>query len=206
MTCKRKSVPKEGIFHIINRSVNGMTIFVENSDFEKMLELLLRYRDKYPFDIYHYALMSTHMHLETYINDMSSFSCAMHDLTLAYYHYFRRKYDHKGVMWHRPFKSIYIRDDVYLIRCGRYIELNPVKAGIVDGVSEYKWTSYAHYATDKKDPLITTNPYLVDAMGNGKAERRKNYIKFVAEGISIDWRRELDMFENVTKKGRPRKK
>lgn len=201
MVCPRNLMPERGVFHVIGRSNNKLLIFVDDVDFQKIYDLIFFYKNKYPFDVYHYSIMPTHIHMEVYIANMPLFSKMIHDVKLAYYYYFKSKYGYVGHLWNGPFKSIPIESEGYLLRCGRYIELNPFKAGLVKDIGQYKWNSYLHYAMGTNDLIVTTSPWFI-GMGSNKRERRENYIKFIKEGMWVDWKIEGKIFEDL-KHGRP---
>lgn len=128
-------------------------------DYQRYLEILKRYKEKYQFKIYHYVLMNKHVHLILEPHETGgSLSEIMKEENLSYAQYYKRKYNHVGHFWQDRFKSILISRDHYLLTCGSYVELNPAKAGVVNNPKDYRWSSYQAYAYGKKDPLIDENP------------------------------------------------
>jgi putative transposase len=171
--------PKENVYHVLTRGNNRQNIFKDESDFEKYLELLYRYKNKYYFKLYHYVLMTNHVHLVMEITDKGgSLPEIMKVINLAYAQHYKRKYRHIGHFWQDRYKSIIISKDNYLLACGSYVELNPVRAKIVDDSKEYKWSSYNAYAYGKRDLLVDENPIYSGLSGN-EADRRRMYREFV---------------------------
>lgn len=171
--------PKENVYHILTRGNNRQNIFKDDSDFEKYLELLYRYKEKYHFKLYHYVLMTNHVHLVIEVTEKGgSLSEIMKVINLSYAQHYKRKYKHIGHFWQDRYKSIIISKDNYLLACGSYVELNPVRAKIVDDPKEYKWNSYNAYAYGKKDLLVEEHPIYSDLSAD-EAERRRRYRDFV---------------------------
>ena len=124
-------------YHIISRGNNREKVFQEEEDFEKYLEICKRYKDQYEFGLYHWVLMNNHIHLIIEVKENSSLSKVMQGINLAYTIWFNRKNGKVGHLWQDRFKSAVIEKDNYLLECGRYIERNPVRAGIVKSPREY---------------------------------------------------------------------
>ncbi|MDD5771492.1 MAG: hypothetical protein PHO81_04570, partial [Candidatus Omnitrophica bacterium] len=94
---------------------------------------------------------------------------------------FRKKYKSSGFIFQNRYKSRLISNDVYLLECARYIENNPVRAKIVEDVSEYPWSSFSYYAKGTKDNIITLqNPLYLDMAAN-EVRRKTAYIRFISE-------------------------
>jgi REP-associated tyrosine transposase len=171
--------PKEIIYHILTRGNNRQNTFKDDSDFRKYLELLCRYKEKYHFKLYHYVLMTNHVHLVMEVTEMGgSLSEIMKVINLSYAQHYKRRYKHIGHFWQDRYKSIIISKDNYLLACGSYVELNPLRARIVDDPKEYKWSSYNAYAYGKKDLLVEEHPIYSD-LAVDEAERRRRYRDFV---------------------------
>lgn len=131
MPRQARFLPPDNVYHIMCRGNNSHDIFIQKEDYLKYLELLEKYKEDHPFDLYHYALMPNHIHFLLKTSKETNFSEFMKRLNLAYFHYYRIKYGWKGHFWQDRFKSKLISQDDYLIQCGKYIELNPVRANIV---------------------------------------------------------------------------
>ncbi len=90
-----------------------------------------------------------------------------------------------GYLWQGRYKSMLIGDDAYLLECGRYIERNPVKAGLVEDPKDYPWTSYRTYAFGEENPLIDPNPAYL-ALSDDIEARRKKYTEYVLSARDTD--------------------
>jgi len=187
------------VFHVIDRGNNRQLVFREDSDFEYFLKLLKKYKKKLKLKLYHYCLMSNHIHLMVEPTVEGSVSKFMMRLTLAYSVYFNKKYEGVGHVWQGRYKSSLIDKENYFIRCGLYVELNPVRAKLVLRPEKWLWSSYNFYASGKidclTDGLIDIEPYFLE-MGDNFEDRRKRYKEniegIMEEGFLRNIRRNLD--------------
>ena len=145
-----------GVYHIYNRCANNLWILDSPECKDKFLELLERLSGKYELNIYHYCVMRNHFHIaaEGSIKNISSFVSGLSSQYSKFYH--KISQNGFGPVWQGRFKSVIVQKSVYLSRLGRYIELNPVRAGIIDpaNIVDYSWGSARFYLTDKKSPVI----------------------------------------------------
>lgn len=102
----------------------------------------------------------------------------MQGINLAYTLWFNRKNKKVGHLWQDRFKSAVIEKDNYLLGCGRYIERNPLRAGLVKDPKEYPWSSYRVYAYGREDG-ITDRHEIYEALGKERIRRQKAYREFV---------------------------
>lgn len=169
--------PPNFIYHVITRGNNKQKTFLKNDDYRYYLSLLEKYKTRYKFALYHYALMDNHVHLMIEPNEKGALSEIMKSINLSYVIYFRKRYGGVGHFWQDRFKSLLIFNERYLLKCGCYIELNPVKAGFVKNAGDYRWNSYKFYACGEFNPLLNMDPLYL-SMGKDAFSRRKNYINF----------------------------
>ncbi|MEK7664525.1 MAG: transposase [Patescibacteria group bacterium] len=172
----------QSCYHIITRGNNKNIIFKEDSDYLFFLNLVLKYKKIHPFDIYHYCLMPNHTHFLIQTRKTTDFSIFMKKLNLSYFHYFNKKYGWVGHFWQNRFKSQPVGKDNYFIQCGKYIELNPKRAGIVKDLKEYLYSSYNHYAYGEENELLTDD-FLYQTLGKNKKERQANYREMFIDAV-----------------------
>jgi len=171
--------PKEYIYHILTRGNNRQEIFKDERDYGKYIEILQRYKERYSFKLYHYVLMRNHVHLVFEPTERGGIlSEIMKGINLSYAQYYKGRYNHAGHFWQDRYKSIVISRDNYLLACGSYVELNPVRAKIVKDPKDYRWSSYHAYAYGKNDVLIEEHP-IYDELSKEETERKKKYREFV---------------------------
>lgn len=173
---------EDATYHILSRGNNRQDVFLQDDDYKKFLELLLFYKKKYLLKVYHYVLMTNHYHLIIQAKDGAMLASAMKGINLSYAKHYRREYSGVGYLWQGRFKSFVIQDGRYILECGRYIELNPVRAGIVDGVEKYPWTSCRVYSEGEGSPVIDLDPEYLGLAENPK-KRQTIYKQFVIDGL-----------------------
>jgi putative transposase len=100
----------------------------------------------------------------------------------SYVQYFNRKQQRTGTLWEGRYRSTVLETERYLLQCMAYIELNPVRAGMVAGPQDYPWSSYAHYIGQRADPLVSPHP-LYWEMGNTPFAREAAYQAWVQAGV-----------------------
>jgi len=166
------------VYHILNRGHDRGKLFRRPEDFKMFKETLMRYKGKFPSEVYHYCLMSNHFHILLKISHGEDLPFLMKGLCQTYAFYYKKQYHLSGYLFQNRYKSIVIEKDEYLLECGRYIERNPVRAGIVDSPNNYHWSSYNFYASGRSDGIITPNP-LYCALSAVERERRDKYAEYV---------------------------
>jgi len=166
------------ICHVIQRGNNRQRIFRDDDDYEKLLSIIFKYREKYRFELYHYCLMSNHLHFVMKICKKEDSPRLMQGVFQTYRFYYRAKYRYSGYLYQGRYKSRLITSDGYLLECGRYVERNPLRAKIVNDLLCYKWTSYSYYANGAINDIITQSP-LYDTIGRTHEERMSEYQKYV---------------------------
>jgi len=171
--------PDEHIYHVMTRGNNRQDVFKEEKDYERYIELLVRYKEKFRFNLYHYVLMRNHVHLILEPSRKGGkLSEIMKGINLSYVHYYKSRNRYIGHFWQDRYKSILISRDDYLLACGSYVELNPVRANIVEDPKDYKWSSYNTYAYGKKDLIIDEDP-IYKELSEVNGGRRSKYREFV---------------------------
>lgn len=176
----------QSYYHVMTRGNNKNTVFRFDVDYLFYLDLIRRYKKDLPFELYHYCLMPNHVHLLIKTNNESDFSLFMKKLNLSYFHYYRKQYGWTGHFWQDRFKSQPVGKDNYFIQCGKYIELNPVRANLVSDPKDYLYSSYRYYIEGINDDLINEDFLYVD-LGKTEELRRKKYEEIVISGIVIDY-------------------
>ena len=164
----------DGTYHVYHRGNNKKCIFRRDCEYRYFRKLILRYKNRYGFLLYHYVLIKNHIHFSIRTKDKIDISKIMQGIALSYSHYQQKKRGSVGHLWQGRFGSKIIHDDKYLFTSGMYIEKNPVDSYIVKNPSDYPWSSYNHYAFGVTDPLVDLDP-LYNALGKTDEERQKAY-------------------------------
>ncbi len=167
-------------FHITSRT-NGRKLFLKKKQDQKALcKILKRLLLKHAIIIYAFSPMTNHFHMLIRIESEADLSQFMCEFKSHYSKYFNKKYHTSGHFWGDRFKSTIVQDDRHALACLRYIDLNPVKAGLVDHPSKWLYNSFRSYAYGKSHPLLPLQPhptYL--ALGKNKDRRYALYLNFV---------------------------
>lgn len=166
----------------MTRGNNKNIVFKSDEDYFYYLRLVSKYKIEHPFDLYHYCLMPNHTHFLIQTKKALDFSTFMKKLNLAYFHHYNKEYGWVGHFWQDRYKSQAVGKDVYFIQCGKYIELNPVRANIVGNPLDYQYSSYRYYAEGKKDQLITPD-FMYEEMGENNKEKQIQYQKLIVDQI-----------------------
>lgn len=172
-------------YHVMTRGNNLNVIFKQSDDYLKYLEILSKLKEVHPFDMYHYCLMPNHTHMLVRTRRENDFSAFMKRLNLMYFYYYKKKYGWVGHFWQGRFKSQPIGKDNYFIQCGKYIELNPVRANIVTTPAEYSYSSYKYYAEGKSDLLITKDMFYQE-LGKTAGARQLKYKEIIIDDLVMD--------------------
>ncbi len=157
--------------HVVQRGNNRTPTFQSDSDFEHYREILTDALERTGCLVHAYVLMSNHVHLLLTSPDHRGVSRLMQMIGRRYVRFFNTRYNRTGTLWEGRFKSSLVDTASYLVTCSRYIELNPVRAGMVDSPAQYLWSSYQRLAAGSPDRLVTPHP-LYSALGASPAERR----------------------------------
>ena len=160
--------------HVIQRGNNREVIFVSDYDYHFYLEKLQDACKEYRCDVHAYVLMTNHVHLLVTPHTNDGISKVMQYLGRYYVQYFNYTYDRTGTLWEGRYKASLIDSERYLLTCSRYIEMNPVRAQMVDHPSEYPWSSYRYNALGQTNFRLVAHP-LYRRLGRCPEERQKAY-------------------------------
>ena len=150
--------------HIVQRGNNREPCFFSDDDYRFYLDRLGQVLKRYRVQLHAYVLMTNHVHLLMTPEDTVGISKVMSLLGQHYVQYINVTYRRSGTLWEGRHKASIINADEYMLRCYRYIELNPLRAGMVASPVEYLWSSYRHHAWGKDNPLIQDH-FLYLALG-----------------------------------------
>lgn len=184
--------------HIIQRGVDRQPCFHLASNYWRYLEDLGIASERHGCRIHAYALMTNHVHLLVTPESAGATSRMMQQLGRRYVKYYNRCRDRTGTLWEGRFRSCLVDSDHYLLRCQRYIELNPVRAGMVGTPGAYRWSSYRHHAWGDPDPVIRSHGQYF-SLGLETDVRRQAYIALVGEGMPD---KQIDELRQYTQQGR----
>ena len=160
--------------NVIQRGNNRKSCFYAEEDYKLYLEWLQEYARKTGCLVHAYVLMTNHIHLLITPKKSDSAGELMKRLGQRYVQYINRTYQRSGTLWEGRFRSCIAQQDDYLLLCQRYIELNPVRAGIVKHPGEYYWSSYHVNGQGNKSDLVSHHPLYL-SLGQTDEERQIAY-------------------------------
>ena len=168
--------------HVIQRGNNRQQVFRGAEDFQTFLGLLLDYARQFDVAVHAYVLMDNHFHLLVTPQTTDGLPQMMQALGRRYVRYFNDRHQRTGTLWEGRYRSTIIDSERYLLACMAYLDLNPVRAGMVAQAQDYPWSSHAHYIGQRTDRLITPHALLWD-LGNTPFAREAAYAQRVADGL-----------------------
>jgi putative transposase len=169
--------------HIILRGNNRQAIFMDSADFERMLALLQNHAMEQGVQVHAYVLMSNHLHLLLTPSQNDSLPKMMQAVGRSYVLYFNKRHGRSGTLWEGRYRSALIQTERYFLACMAYIDLNPVRAGMVAQAAGYPWSSHGHYIGRQNEAWLTPHP-LYWEMGNTPFAREAAYAVMVNAGVN----------------------
>jgi putative transposase len=183
--------------HVIQRGNNRQQVFVDAHDYERYLSLLHETAAAHSVAVHAYVLMTNHVHLLVTPDTEAGLSRFMQALGRRYVRAFNDRHRRTGTLWEGRFRSTVVASDRYFLACMRYIELNPVRAGLATEPAEYRWSSHPHHIGHSVDPRITDHA-LFWALGNTPFERQSAYQQLFESTLS---EQELANIRRYTNRG-----
>jgi len=171
--------------HVTQRGVNRGAIFVDDDDRQHYLMLLTESARDNDMAIHAYVLMGNHVHLLVSTTRPGALSDAMRQLGQNYVPAFNRRHRRTGTLWEGRFKSCLVSTDHYLLTVYRYIELNPVRAAMVQAPEDHPWSSVHANLGLRNDPLVTPHDTFL-TMGTDPQQRAVAYRSWLRAGVSED--------------------
>jgi len=169
--------------HIVQRGHDRNAIFSAPKDYRYYLENLTDERRRLNVKLFAYCLMTNHVHLIIAPGArVENVSRLMKVVGGRQTRYFNRLENRSGTLWEGRFKASLIDSDAYLLACYRYVDLNPVRASMVDSPADYQWSSYREHV-DLDDTTYVDESSTFLALAQSRQRRRQAYESFVSQGI-----------------------
>jgi putative transposase len=160
--------------HITQRGHNRQVTFYDQYDCAYYLETLLEASALAYCKIHAYALMRNHIHLLITPANKSGPARLLQRIGSRYVRYWNKRHHRSGTMWEGRFRSSIVDSDRYFLTCSRYIDMNPVRAGVVADAEAYRWSSYRRLAEGAADALVTPHAAYL-ALGASGDQRQRAY-------------------------------
>jgi len=168
----------------MHRGNNRQDIFESVDDMVRIKEDIAFSLSKSDCYLHTYVIMSNHLHLLITPKDKQQLAKFMQSMANRYVRYFNAKHQRSGTIWEGRFKSCLVDSVDYLFTLYKYIEMNPVKANMVETPADYEWSSYGHNALGKTDSLITEHELYKD-LGGTIEQQRYNHYKSLFDELNI---------------------
>ncbi|MDD5412838.1 MAG: transposase [Methylobacter sp.] len=182
--------------HVLVRGNNRSEIFCCDADYRFYLEKLQAACKNHDYQVHVYVLMTNHIHLLMTPFSEVSLGKTLQMLGRYYVQYFNYCYQRTGTLWEGRYKATLIDSESYLLTCMRYIELNPVRAGMVADPADYPWSSYHFNALGRADDVVTPH-FEFQRLNNGDSKRQAAYRALFNQAIS---KTQISEIRNATNK------
>jgi putative transposase len=160
------------VYHAITRGNNRQPVFHGEGDYLAFLQAVADLKQRKPFDLFGYCLMGNHIHLLLRPRE-STISRIVQSLLISHTQRYHRFHHSGGHVWQGRFKSPVIQDDEHLLAVLRYIEANPLRAGLVEHAGEYRWSSFGCHGNGRPDDLLAAVPAYEALAAQAAARRRR---------------------------------
>lgn len=171
--------------HVVQRGNDRQACFYAAADYHQYLHILAEEAVACECCVHAYVLMTNHVHLLVTPNIAQGLSRMMQHIGARFVRYINATYRRTGTLWEGRYKASLVGSDRYLLRCYRYIELNPVRAKMVDVPEDYQYSSYRMNALGKASPLLTPHS-VYTALGSTPDERCKAYQALYSDALAAD--------------------
>ncbi len=169
--------------HVIQRGNNRQPIFGDDADRRRWLDLLAEHAPRAQVAVHAYVLMDNHVHLLLTPETAQGVPQLMQAVGRSYVRQFNDRHGRTGTLWEGRYRSNLIETERYLLACMAYIDLNPVRAGMVADPAEFPWSSHRHYIGQRIDKLVSPHA-LFWGLGNTPFAREAAYRELVLAGLS----------------------
>jgi len=160
--------------HVVQRGRSREPVFYDDADYRVYLGRLKEGAERYQCQIHAYVLMTNHIHLLSTPSDMQGITRMMQYIGRHYVPYVNRTYGGSGSIWEGRYKANLVQNEHYLLSCMRYIELNPVRANMVNTPMQYNWSSFHRNGRGMKDELVVPHG-LYQKLGSTDVARQSAY-------------------------------
>ena len=177
--------------HVTQRGNRRQQAFFNDEDYQSYLALMSEWCMRFRVETWAYCLMPNHIHLIVVPETKDGLNLAIGEAHRRYTRRINFREDWRGHLWQGRFSS-FIMEEQYLLACTKYVELNPVRAGLVKNPEDWRWSSAAAHITGEDDILVKTKPLLKIA--------NKPWKQFLAVDVQDS---EIELFRKHERTGRP---
>ncbi|MDA0239538.1 MAG: transposase [Proteobacteria bacterium] len=153
-----RTLPGGLCYHVISRANGGTAIFRDANDYERFMRIMVDAEDRLPVRPIAYCLMPNHIHLVLWPENDGDLSRWMQWLMTTFVRRYHAWHGTSGHVWQGRFKAFVIKQDAHLLTVVRYVERNPVRAGLVETAGDWAWSSAGHRRLEEAMPLVIPGP------------------------------------------------
>jgi putative transposase len=168
--------------HVIQRGTNQQRIVIDDLDRQRLLELWQEHSQRFQVAIHAYVIMDNHFHLLATPETDKGLPLMMQAVGRSYVRHFNLRHQRVGALWEGRYRSNLIESEHYLLTCMAYIDLNPVRAGMVAQPTDFRWSSHRHHMGLASDKLVKQHA-LYWALGNTPFDREAAYARLIQSGM-----------------------
>lgn len=176
--------------HVIQRALPDLRPFATGADHSFLLECLAQACRVHGVALHAYVIMEDHLHLLVTPAEAASLSRMMQAVGRAYGRYFNDRYGRRGTLWEGRYRCTVVQGSEFMLPCMVLIDTNPVVCGVVARAGEYPWSSHAHYAGLRVDPMLMP-PAEYWSLGNTPFAREAAYAQMVERGLDAAVRHQI---------------
>jgi putative transposase len=177
-----RSVLVDCAMHVVQRGIDRSACFFAEADYRDYLRYLGIFSARFGCSVHAYCLMTNHVHLLVTPHNAEACALLMKNLAQCYVQGVNQRLGRTGTLWEGRFYSCLAPSENHVLACYRYIELNPVLAGMVATPAQYRWSSYAANAQGKGDSLLRSHQ-AYDGLGLDAERRSRAYREMCDEGV-----------------------
>lgn len=185
--------------HIIQTGIDSQQVFRDDADYTAFLGWLREASRQFKVAVHAYVLLPNQVQLLASPTDATGLARMMQWVGRQYVPYFNARYQRAGTLWQGRYRATVIDSVQYFLLCSRYVESEPVRVGLAGEAGSYPWSSYAHHAGIKPDPVITDHARYW-ALGNTPFDREAAYKSLMEQGLSSE---EARVVGEAARKGWP---
>ncbi|MFA4971035.1 MAG: transposase [bacterium] len=169
-------------YHVIARCNGGSRLIIGDEECCSLLKYIVYYIGVHKCCLFQYVIMPSHLHMMLMTEGHGTVDQLMHDICLCYSHDYNRRHGRTGHFWRHHYRNKIIDNDCYALACMRYLDRNPVAAGLVKTPDEWRWSGYHYYANGIPCDFLTPHPSY-GLLGNDDFGRRLIYKSMVGDEI-----------------------
>jgi putative transposase len=209
----------EGVYHVLNRGNGRQEVFHREDDYAGFVELIKKAKRRYAVKLFGYCLMPNHYHMVVMIEEAEELSRWMQWLMTSHVRRYHREHESNGHVWQGRYKSFVIESDDHLLTVMRYVEGNPVRAGLAGSAIEWRWSSHAEVIGKKERQIIDELPidlpdgwsrYVDEPLTEKEIDRVRESVKRQCPYGRREWIAEVSsqfgLESTLRPRGRPKKK